>query len=41
MTSILLYGLLIHALPLVVGCLQGMVYQAVIASYYYHYRHQR
>lgn len=38
MTAVLSYGLLVHAMPLVVGCIQGMIYQAIITCYYYRYR---
>lgn len=38
MLCTLAYGLLIHATPLVAGCLQGLVYSAVIVRYYYTYR---
>ncbi|HWB38921.1 MAG TPA: PQ-loop repeat-containing protein [Candidatus Saccharimonadales bacterium] len=39
-TSVLIYGSLIHATPLVVGSLQGIAYQIVIGKRYFKYRHQ-
>lgn len=38
MSLVLAYALLIHSSPLIVGCLQGLVYVAVITVYYYRYR---
>jgi uncharacterized protein with PQ loop repeat len=32
------YGLLIHSWPLIVGCTQGLIYAAVMLTYYYRYR---
>lgn len=39
MTCIFIYAVLIHAAPLIIGCLQGMVYEIIILRYYYRYRH--
>lgn len=38
MISVFTYALLIHAPPLIVGCVQGMIYQVIITRYYYRYR---
>lgn len=38
MLFVLSYGLLIHSLPLVTGCIQGLIYAAVIIGHYYRYR---
>lgn len=41
MSCTLAYGLIIHSQPLVVGCLRGFIYTAVIMLYYYRYRRRR
>jgi uncharacterized protein with PQ loop repeat len=41
MTCTLTYGAIIHSEPLVVGCLQGLAYNAIVMRYYYHYRHHK
>jgi uncharacterized protein with PQ loop repeat len=38
MICTLAYALLINAAPLIAGCLQGLVYAAVIMTYYYRHR---
>lgn len=37
-TCTLTYGTIIHSEPLVAGCLQGLLYTAIIMRYYYRYR---
>ncbi|HSW85544.1 MAG TPA: PQ-loop domain-containing transporter [Candidatus Saccharimonadales bacterium] len=39
MTFTLTYGLLIHSLPLVAGCIQGLTYMWVTMMFYYRHRH--
>lgn len=39
-SCVLVYGALIGAKPLIVGAVQGLVYQFVVARYYYRYRNQ-
>lgn len=34
------YALIIHSWPLIIGCAQGLVYEAIVIRYYYRYRHQ-
>jgi uncharacterized protein with PQ loop repeat len=41
MTCVLIYGSMIQSMPLVVGSLIGMTYEAIIMRYYYRYRHRR
>jgi hypothetical protein len=38
MLFVLAYGLLIHSVPLVAGCIQGLIYAAIVITYYYRYR---
>jgi uncharacterized protein with PQ loop repeat len=38
MILVISYGLIIHALPLIVGCIQGLLYMSVMMRYYYRYR---
>lgn len=38
LTMVLGYGLMVNATPLVFGCLQGIVYHAIITRYYFKYR---
>lgn len=35
----LVYGALVHSLPLVVGSIQGLTYMAIILYFYYQHRH--
>jgi len=39
MFCVLSYGLIINSHPLVVGCLQGLVYESVALKFYYRHRH--
>lgn len=41
MGCVLGYALLLDVLPLIIGCVQGMIYQAIITRYYYRYRRHR
>lgn len=34
----LTYAAIIHSEPLIAGCVQGLVYTAIVMRYYYHYR---
>jgi uncharacterized protein with PQ loop repeat len=38
MSFTLTYALLIHSVPLITTCIEGLLYQAVIMRYYYRYR---
>lgn len=38
MLCVLAYGLLIHALPLIAGSIQGLTYMTITMRYYYRYR---
>jgi uncharacterized protein with PQ loop repeat len=38
MLLVLSYGLIIRSMPLVAGCIQGLVYSVIILKHYYHYR---
>ncbi len=38
MLCVLTYGLIIHSLPLVAGCIQGLIYMALTLTYYYRHR---
>lgn len=38
MICTLTYGAIIHSEPLIVGCLRGLVYTAIVMRYYYKYR---
>lgn len=38
-TSVIIYGSLIGALPLIVGGIQGIIYELVVVYHYYRYRH--
>ncbi|OGL30445.1 hypothetical protein A3F37_01040 [Candidatus Saccharibacteria bacterium RIFCSPHIGHO2_12_FULL_41_12] len=39
MLCTLAYGILIHSWPLIAGCIQGLIYTAIIMQFYYRYRH--
>jgi uncharacterized protein with PQ loop repeat len=39
MLCVLAYGIIIHSYPLMVGCLQGLVYTAIIFRLYFRHRH--
>jgi uncharacterized protein with PQ loop repeat len=38
MSCVLAYGLIIHSLPLVIGCFQGFTYVLITLRFYYRYR---
>lgn len=38
--SVIIYATLIGAKPLIIGGIQGIIYELIIASYYYRYRHR-
>jgi uncharacterized protein with PQ loop repeat len=38
MSCVLAYGILVKSAPLIAGCVQGLVYMLIVASYYYFYR---
>jgi hypothetical protein len=38
MLCVLIYGSMMGAVPLIAGCIQGLVYTAVVAIHYYNYR---
>ena len=40
MSCVLGYALMLNILPLIIGSIQGMIYQAIITSHYYRYRHR-
>lgn len=39
MICVLSYGLIINSHPLIVGCIQGMVYEYIVLRFYYQHRH--
>lgn len=38
MVLVLIYAVLVHAPPLLASCVQGLLYEAIAARYYYRYR---
>jgi uncharacterized protein with PQ loop repeat len=38
MLCVLAYGSMMGAVPLIAGCIQGLLYMVIIASHYYYYR---
>ncbi len=40
MSCVLVYGILVKSTPLIAGCVQGLTYTLVVASYYYYYRNR-
>jgi uncharacterized protein with PQ loop repeat len=38
MLCVLTYGLIIHSLPLIVGCIQGLTYEFIVMRFYYRHR---
>lgn len=37
--STLVYGILVHSWPLIIGCAQGILFTSIILAYYYRYRY--
>jgi uncharacterized protein with PQ loop repeat len=37
-SSVIIYASLIGAMPLIVGGIQGLIYELIVARYYYKYR---
>lgn len=38
MICVLSYGLIIHSLPLITGCIQGLIYESIMLKFYYRHR---
>ena len=41
MSCVLVYGIIIHSLPLIAGCLQGFIYELTVLRFYYRYRRHK